>query len=184
MRRVRFLADDELHDVVRSAQAGDTEAIARVIDVMRPMIRWAVGLYGRGSADTDDLEQEGSLALLRSIEEWDGSSPFRLWAARGLKLRVWTQLRCEERYHARFPAMDLQQWSAVDGSSDVPRSDAAQDIERLIGLADLTDSEERAVRMRLAGSSVADVSHALGVSTREAKRVHRRARDKMTGVAL
>lgn len=159
-RGQKLLEAEEEIDLVRRAQAGEAQAIERLILAYMRMPISGAKKY-QGNAETDDLIQEGTLGLLRALETFDPTKGVRF----GTYARSWLK----ERQMAC--AMDAR--SAVGAGHSHKRRSAVYHLGRMM------DAEEHAAR--LAGENIprreilARAAQRLGVPLADAEAVLGRA---------
>lgn len=69
--------DAEVRELVRRAQAGDSEARERLVEGNLRLVRSLVSRFGNGAADPEDLFQLGCIGLLKAIDRFDLSYDVR-----------------------------------------------------------------------------------------------------------
>jgi RNA polymerase sigma factor (sigma-70 family) len=69
------MQDENFHDLVRRAQAGDRQALDRVLDLLRPYLERTARRYAdpaRASASVSDLVQEAGLRAWQKLDQFRG----------------------------------------------------------------------------------------------------------------
>jgi RNA polymerase sigma-70 factor (ECF subfamily) len=101
-------ASDELSDLMRTAQAGDSEAYLQLLQHIVPRIRQIVG-HRRGfagGADVEDLVQDILLSLHTVRATYDPNRPFMPWLLAIIRSRLADGARRYVRQHAREVNVD------------------------------------------------------------------------------
>ena len=66
-----------LLEMIQKAKTGDEKALSMLLETYRPMIEHAISFYFSGLAaaglSKEDLQQEGAMALVRAIEQYDAN---------------------------------------------------------------------------------------------------------------
>ena len=77
-----MLSDREILQLAERARQGEREALGRLAGALRPLIcRWALVMTGDPD-DAEDVAQQVSMKMLRSMESFDGRSKVTSWVYR------------------------------------------------------------------------------------------------------
>ncbi len=93
--------DQEPHLITRS-RGGDRQAFARLVTLHQGRVRAYIGCYLKWSDLVDDVAQEAFLAAFRSMGDYDGAAPFKLWLLGIARHRVLRHLRSDGRKRSFF----------------------------------------------------------------------------------
>lgn len=150
----RFLPEADLRVLLVCARQGDRDALARVIEQVRPLIHKLALQYARraGGAPVEDLVQTGLLAAVKSVPCFDVGAP--------VKFVTYVGVAAQRAIHrAAFGWKSLPQavGADVDFLGEVPdrwepdagryASETASEVRRLIA-SHLGDRERNLVRQR------------------------------------
>ena len=179
--RVRGPALESSLDLLRRAQAGDTEALNTLIARYLPrMQRWATGrlpAHARGMTDTQDLVQDAVSQAFRKIEGFEVRGEGALQAY--LRQALLNQIRQEIRRASRRPPPgDAEADSAASDVEDpgpspleeAIGSEALERYERALARLRPEDREAIVARIEL-GLSHREVAEALGKPSANAARM-------------
>jgi RNA polymerase sigma-70 factor, ECF subfamily len=118
-------------DLLRRAQAGDTEAFGELVERHRRAVYRAVYAALRSSAEADDVAQEAFVTAFRRLDTFRGDATFKTW----LLSIAWRKALDRRK--------SVTRWLRMTVSGD-PRSDEPQDlVERMPSLA--VSQEDRVV---------------------------------------
>ncbi|MCC6175245.1 MAG: sigma-70 family RNA polymerase sigma factor [Chloroflexi bacterium] len=88
------------NDLARAYQAGRTEALAELFDLLRPLLQYPLGRYGHGrrglpsALDMDDLQQQSWLILDGLARRWDPAvGDFPAYIRRAFAWELWRYVR-------------------------------------------------------------------------------------------
>ena len=154
------------------AQAGDDDALRKVYDESRAMLRSKANLYFMVGADRDDVIQEGMIGLLFAIRTFDpaAGASFKTFAELCVKRRIINAVKMA----SRKKHMPLNESVSIEAAADA--RDERADPEEIVLLADLLDFVESNAPavfsdMEMAvwdayscGNSPAEISQMLGKS--------------------
>ena len=180
-------ADGQLAALVRG---GSSEAFAELTDRYIGMIRAKVAPFRAGGVETDDLCQEGLLALHRAAKTFDPAkgASFRRYAGVCISNRIVMACRAATDGKNR-PLNDFVSLSAenapefpADGSAD-PEAllDGRESFETILRRVTelLTPMEMRALRLYLGGCSYREIAKKMSVTEKAADNALQRARGKL-----
>ncbi len=150
-------------DLMRSANAGDTGAYARLLKELLPALRAAArrGLARAGSADTDaeDIVQETLLAIHLKRHTWRSEEPIAPW--------IWAIARNKLtdvlRRRGRRVELPIEDFAEVLPSEETRPAAPAHDVER--HLKTLPDGQRAVVQaVAVEGVSIAEAAARLDMS--------------------
>jgi RNA polymerase sigma-70 factor (ECF subfamily) len=109
-------ADDELADLMRAGQAGDSESYLQLLQRVTPRIRRIVGRRRgfAGPADVEDLVQDILLSLHSVRSTYDPNRPFMPWLLAIIRSRLADGARRYVRQSAREVHVDDPAVTFVD----------------------------------------------------------------------
>lgn len=124
--------DDRLHDLVRSARAGDASAFRRLVEACLPRIhRWALARTADPDA-ADEVVQRVLIRLHRYLDGWDGRGRFESWLYR-VTANAAASLREETAGEAEARGADPSAWGRRGGA--LPwRGTAGREVDPLARL--------------------------------------------------
>jgi RNA polymerase sigma-70 factor, ECF subfamily len=167
-------------DLLRRAQAGDSDALNSLIDRYLPrMRRWAAGrlpMHARGMTDTQDLVQEAVSRAFRNVEAFEirGEGSLQAYLRQALVNQIRQEIR---RASTRIPASEVDLTDAdhveAPGPSPLEAALGAEAIDRYERALDRLRPEDReaiVARIEL-GLSHKEVAEALGKSSANAARM-------------
>jgi RNA polymerase sigma-70 factor (ECF subfamily) len=170
-----FEGDTTLH-LLRAAQAGDQEAVNRLLERYVPELqRWASGRlpsWARDITDTHDLVQETVICVFKKLEnfEYRGEGALRAYFRQALMNRIRNEIR---RARGRPPAELLD--SGVADPAPSPQEAAAGEQLREqyeAGLGGLKPDERELVIARVElGLTYGELAEMLGKPTPDAARM-------------
>ncbi len=197
-----FLPPDPV-ELLQAAQAGDREALGRLLELyrnyLRLLARLQLGRRLRGKADASDLVQEAFLAAQHAFPQFRGTTERELvdWLRQILASKLVDLARrylCTGRRDVR---LEREMADNLDGSSQAlsaaliaphssPSEQAAQ-RERAVLLADAikslpTDYAEVIILRHLEGLSLADVAAHMGRSVDSIKKLWVRGIARLRGI--
>jgi RNA polymerase sigma-70 factor (ECF subfamily) len=167
-------ADSSFH-LLRRAQAGDEEALDRLVSRYLPRLqRWATGRlprWARDLADTHDLVQDTLVRTFRRIDRFEprGEGALQAYLRQVLVNRIREELRRVGRKPAAEPLDDNR---ADEAASPLERAIGRQALDRYEqALQRLRPQEREAIVARIElGCSFEEVAVALGKPTANAAR--------------
>lgn len=177
------LSDDRL---VIDSRSGDDGAFAELVARYLPRIRRITAKYA-GVLETEDLVQEGLLALYRAVQTYQSgkSAAFTTYATRCVNNACISALRAQSAGH-RIPSGRLAPLEEADDLATPTPSPEQQFVEReqaalLYGRMRLllTDLEYRVWTAHTAGFSYADMQEMWEISPKSAENALARARKKL-----
>ncbi len=163
-----------------AAARGDDEAYAAIAARMAPVIRHCVQSFSSCGLDTEDLEQEASLALLAAVRAFrpDGGASFTTFATTCIRNRL-TSVARRSGGRAEEP---LAEEDALDADSDPARRmldrEAVSHLQSQLRER-LTSLEYRVLLARLSDLSYDAIAAQLGVSKKTVDNAVQRLRRKM-----
>lgn len=171
-------SDDDVVAWVSRARAGDSAAWEVLYRWLAPAV--AGYLRVQGARDVDDLTSEVFLALVRSIERFEGRpAQFRSFTFVIAHRRLQDERRSWSRRGARTvdEPVDERAPIADDGSDAADAAMAALGSDRVLALCGRLVADQRdVVLLRIVGDlSVDQVAEALGKSPGAVKQLQRRA---------
>ena len=176
------LSDEKLVSRIRSGEDGLFSELAHRY---LPLIRYLAAQYSLYSIETDDLIQEGTIALYDAVRDFRaGESAFSSFAV----LCIRRAMGDERKTLGRKRRVPLSLIVSLDDSGEF--SDASnpekmlieqEDYENLTELIrlELSEMEYKVLAEFLAGSSYADISGKLGISNKSVDNALRRIRSKL-----
>jgi RNA polymerase sigma factor (sigma-70 family) len=111
-------------DLVRRAQAGDREALDRLVALHLPLIYNIVGRALNGADDVDDLVQDTMVGIIRGLPELREPSRFRSWAVTIAYRRMQEHYR--QLYRHSYRTVLGLQTSRPETDVPDPRADFAE----------------------------------------------------------
>jgi RNA polymerase sigma-70 factor (ECF subfamily) len=168
-------------DLLRRAQAGDSDALNALIARYLPRMRqWAAGrlpLHARGMTDTQDLVQETVSRAFRNVEAFEirGEGALQAYLRQALLNQIRQEIR---RASSRIPRGDVDLADAADrveapGPSPLEAAIGAEALERYErALERLRPEDREAIVARIElGLSHQEVAEALGKPSANAARM-------------
>jgi RNA polymerase sigma factor (sigma-70 family) len=163
-------------DLLRQAQAGDTQALNRLFGrYMPPLVRFAhrrVPAWARGGLDTGDLVQETILQAFRRLKFFEPRGDGALLGY--LRRSLLNRIRDQFRRAARRPApLELDESTPDEGASPLDLTITEEERARYAtGLEQLRPADREAIIGRLElGYSYEQLALVLGKPTPEAARL-------------
>ncbi len=158
---MRRAIDDELEDLLRAANRGDTLAYARFLEAVAPIVRSVARARGTGlGADVwEDIVQETLLAIHLKRQTWREDAPVRPW------LYAIARYKVVDAFRSRGRRVHIQIDDFSESLPAEPGEDPTQsgDVERV--LARLDDRSARIVRaIGLNGAEVSETAKTYGMS--------------------
>jgi RNA polymerase sporulation-specific sigma factor len=178
-------ASDE--DLVRQVRAGDTEALAALLDRFRPMVHGMAGDRFLPGGERDDLVQEGLIGLWHAIRDHDPArGPFGPFARLCADRQMWAAITAanRRRHQALREAAAFEAWmeptdDGADPADLAVALDGVRSLRRYLK-AVLTDLEQDVLALYAAGESYDAISAALEVHRKGIDNALQRARRKVT----
>ncbi|MCK6454697.1 MAG: sigma-70 family RNA polymerase sigma factor [Alphaproteobacteria bacterium] len=168
---------DRLDELMRSAQAGDSVAYARLLAAIAPLIRRTIRRQRQlmPAADVEDIVQETLLSVHAVRATYDANRPFLPWLMAILRNRMVDGTRRYARLSAHEIAVDPlpETFADEDTNTMVERHDRAAVVRRAV--RDLPKRQRVAVEMlKLQELSLKEAASASGMSISALKvAVHR-----------
>ncbi len=175
------------------AKDGGDEALTILIQRYVPLVLMRARTYAKGSLDTDDLFQEGMIALLKAVRNYRNDSPgsFKTFATvcinNKLISAVMTHLRGKNapmRGYLSLSEPDVlpEQFAAPPAQTDpellVIQSEETDDRNRRINTL-LSIFERQVLELYLSSYSYDEISKQLGSSTKAVDNALQRVRRKL-----
>ncbi|MBQ3093545.1 MAG: sigma-70 family RNA polymerase sigma factor [Clostridia bacterium] len=172
--------------MVERFRSGDEQAFALLSERMLPMVRQQVAATQCSGADSDDLMQEGLLALLRAAQAFrpDGGASFATYARLCVKHRLWNA--AQRLMSHETPQEDESLFSQMekDGAAGDPS-------ELVLGLEEetaflmrlkhvLSDLEYRVMVLHVAAYSYEEIAAVLSISQKSVDNALCRIRGKLS----
>ena len=163
-------------DLLARARSGDRDALERLLERYRPVLRaWARGRlpgWARGIVDTDDLVQDTLIQTVRRIEIFEPHHDGALIAY--LRQALQNRIRDEIRRRGRAPEQaDLDSQHPDDAPSALERTVGMQNLERYeaaLGRVRPEDRELIVLRIEM-GMSYEELAVAVGKPSANAARM-------------
>lgn len=187
-----------LADAVRDAAAGDERAFAVVVAHLEPVARRSAHRAARTlpQLDVDEVVSIAMARLWRALPRFDQDREVLPWAAVVIAHAVRSAARAARSQRSTMnwgamlapvgvedePAARLRPTSAAAGEDEVVAAVLAAEQGELVRavLAEvLSDREARALRMRLAGGSYAEIAEMLQIDDKAVDNALRRAGTKL-----
>jgi RNA polymerase sigma factor (sigma-70 family) len=153
---------DDWDGLMRAALDGDSQAYARLLRVVAPVLRGIVlarGRAGLGDAGCEDVVQEVLLAIHLKRHTWRPDEPLRPWLYAIARHKVVDAFRKRGR-HVHVPVEDFAEVLAAPAAPDPT---LRSDMERMIGLLD-GRSADVLRDIGLEGASIAETGSKHGMS--------------------
>jgi RNA polymerase sigma-70 factor, ECF subfamily len=164
-------------DLVKLAQAGDTEAFGELVERNRRAVFRAALAAVRSPAEADDVAQEAFVTAFRKLGSFRGESQFRTW----LLSITWRKAIDRRKSVTRLLRLTASEPRSLDGDarrrSDRPRGDGR-------ALAGRRSRGRRAPGERHAAHRHAAEEAARRAAARQHRRTHVRTDQRMLGVPL
>lgn len=134
-------------ELCKAAKAGSSEAVEELVSRYAKLVKSCVRPYYIGSAEGEDLIQEGMLGLWRAVLSFDEGRgvPFEAYARTCIDRRIVSAVRAA-RAHKHEPlnqSLPLDKPLFEENAESHPRTSAASDPEALV-----IGMEEQAERLR------------------------------------
>ena len=177
-------SDEELAQLAKTSVEAEGALLSRYLR----LIRYYAGRFAQGG-EVDDLVQEGLIALLQAIPQFDPAKEKRFSAFAQVCIcnRMRSFLRRER--NAASPAEDLLEEMEARGELVDPDTPESILLEReafrdacLQVMTQLSDREWRILQVLLDGASYQDAADKLGVSVKSIDNAMQRIRRKMRAV--
>jgi RNA polymerase sigma-70 factor (ECF subfamily) len=116
-------------DLVRLAQAGDTEAFGELVERNRRAVFRAALAAVRSPAEADDVAQEAFVTAFRKLDSFRGESQFRTWLLSITWRKAIDRRKSVSRWlrMASSPPRDDAGEDAFDAMERMPSSDRSQE---------------------------------------------------------
>lgn len=155
--------EDDLSQLMRTANRGDAAAYRRVLDGLAPMVRTIarreLRRFGRGPEDAEDVVQEVLLAVHLKRHTWDEGQPIEPWVRAIANYKTIDVLR-RRRFREHLPIDDVHESDLV---AVVPRGTEALESADL--LASLPERQRQIVQgVAVEGWSAREMGDRLGMN--------------------
>ena len=171
--------DDERVDL-ELLQARDPELLERLIRDTTPRIRTAVRSFAASDADLEDIVQECWVRILERLHKFTEDGSFGGWAV------VVSRNYCRSRYRREKRTLDTVSMEdvhdAVDSEPNPEEEFGRGQVKKAVWqeLNGLPEREREAIIMKLMEQrSTSEIAGALGVTELSARKIVRRATDKL-----
>ena len=176
--------------LVLSAQKGDQNAFAKLLDMYDPLISATVAKFkisGMSDADEEDLRQEAVLAFYSALVAYDpgfSGVEFGLYAKVCICNRLVSQIRILKKHFSRsIVSYDTEKFLEGLASTDDPAARIAEleserSLLRLIN-DNLSKYEQRVFRMYVSGMSAAEMAKNLDSNEKSVSNAIYRIRKKL-----
>ena len=163
-------------DLVMRAQAGDAEALNRLLERYLPRLqRWAHGRMPAGIrslSDTGDIVQESVIDAIKHLEALDlhTEGAFQAYLRRSVHNRIIDQFRRHGRHPGRTALPDQM---SADGPSPLEAAIGSEMLERYehaLGTLRATDRDVIVLRVEF-GMAYGEIAQQLGKSNADAARM-------------
>ncbi len=183
-KRLNNLSPEHYTDEQLAAIAeDDTDAMCELITRYTKLIRWKASRL-HGSADTDDLAQEGFMGLLSAVAGFDESRNIRFstYADTCITNRMLSLVRSSSRNPTPMgdsgdPIFETEDISARPDSIVMQREERLDLWKDMI--ARLSEREYRVCMMFMGGAGYAEIAKELGVSPKTVDNALQRAKRKL-----
>lgn len=173
------MAADERVDL-ELLHARDPELLERLIRDTTPRIRAAVRSFATDDADLEDIVQECWVRILERLHKFTEDRSFSGWAV------AVSRNYCKSRYRREKRAVDTVSMEdvhdAVDSEPNPEEEFGQGQVKQAVWqeLNSLPEREREAIVMKLMEQrSTSEIAGALGVSELSARKIVRRATDKL-----
>lgn len=166
------LTDEEAAALVARIQAGEKEAEELLVNhFTRMSVLIARSFFHHRSAfyDENDMVQDAMISIVKQARSYNGSVPFRSWAALGMRMTVWANAWGEIRRKRRFwsdQEVDTgsEEWGALAFVEDVfKETEDHHDFLAIVAAANLTERQREIIRARAQGVPIRDLSEKHGI---------------------
>lgn len=182
-----FVEYDDLSDeeLVSRIQEGQRELFSVLARRHRPLIRYLATQFSAYNIETDDLIQEGTIALYRAVYDYrEGETSFVTFAGLCIR-RAFSDERKMLGRKRRIPPSQIAPLDEQTGLSDSFDPEKIlierEDYEKLAHSIrlELSGLEYKVLSDFLQGNSYADISERLGISPKSVDNALRRIRTKL-----
>jgi len=108
--------EPDLLEIIQKAKTGDEKALSVLLETYQPMIQHAISFYFSGLASAglskEDLQQEGAMALVRAVEQYD--------ADRGVSFGAFAKKCVRNRLISIYRATHKKEKKTKKALSEVP----------------------------------------------------------------
>lgn len=182
--------------LARRAKNGDDEALADLIERYTPLVCMRARAYARGVMDVDDVYQEGMIALLKAVRNYqeDTAGSFRTFAVVCVNNKMLSAVTA----HMRDKNAPMRSYLSLSGR-EIPEDLLAAvspetDPEKLVIANEESDARNRRIetllspferqvlRLYLSSYSYEEMSRQLGSSTKAVDNALQRVRRKLRNV--
>jgi RNA polymerase sigma factor (sigma-70 family) len=160
------VADEQLSQLMRAAQAGDAVAYTTLLEAIAPRVRRVVGArrHFAGEQEVEDLVQDVLLSVHAVRATYDASRPFGPWLAAIVRNRLADGARRHARRAAEVPVDDVDVTFA-DPAANTPEQTYRDPQALLHAIRRLPPGQRQAVvLMKLKGLSLKEAAEATGSS--------------------
>ena len=178
------LTDEELAALART----DVEAEGMLLSRYLRLIRFHAGRYAL-NGDVEDLVQEGLIALLAAIPQFDPTQGKRF--ASFAQVCICNRMRSFVRRELQMPAPAEEYLAELEAKGEFVDSDTPESIllekesyehTRMQVMAMLSDREWEILQWMLRGATYAEAAKALGLTVKAVDNAMQRIRRKMRAV--
>ena len=144
MAKITRKAELTLDELAILAKEGDDEALRRIYEGSREMLRSKANLYYMVGADRDDVIQEGMIGLLGAIRTFDpnAGAAFSTFAELCVKRRIINAVKMADRAKHRPLNNSVSIEAAVLAPGEDTESGEAASLEDTLRAPQATDPEE------------------------------------------
>lgn len=176
------LSDDEL---VLSVQNEIPGALTELIKRFRPFVEKIASHYFGVSLESDDIVQEGMLALLSAAYSYlpGKSAAFTTYSAVCISNRLRSLVKSEagkknSPLNSYVPLDDIEIAADSDPVNKVLADEAAKNLSEMID-SELSAMERKVLSCMIAGMSYKEAGNALGISEKSVNNALQRLRNKL-----
>lgn len=163
-----------IEDLLARARRGDAEATASLIDSVRArVVRWALVITG-DSDDAEDVAQQVSLTLHRSLRGYEGRSRFTTWLYAVVRNAALGSMQRAHRLHETDELDDADVMRRCDDAADVLDAIHQRQAASIVRsfLTELSGRQRELIELvDIEGRTVVEASRMLSIEP-ETGRVH------------
>jgi len=175
LRMVRGAEEEPGKAVVEAAQAGDEDALARVLRYLHPVIhRFLSFKFGVAGAPVEDACQDCMVEIIRSLKSFRGTGSLKAWAMK-LSFRTARRTRQREILEHGLPLGDFP-----EAIFSVEAEDRGPALDLLRGLRALTPKKRDALLLvEVMGLTAKEAAQTLGTLENTVRSRVRHAKDEL-----
>ncbi len=176
------LSDEELASLVQTEVPG---AVTELVKRFRPLVESIASHYFGVSLESDDIVQEGTLALLSAAYSYlpDKSAAFRTYSAVCISNRLKSLIKAEtgkknSPLNTYVPLEDVELPADTDPVKKVLADEAAKNLSDIID-TELSVLERRVLFGTIDGKSYRQIAEGLGITEKSVNNALQRLRNKL-----